>query len=86
MPQLQDRIIAHAKELGFALYHPIFVDTLPGSPLDRPAFRVLLDVVWELHITTVITPSIWHLSQEEAEANQVRRRLAAYDCRVIFMR
>ncbi|MEU7482298.1 hypothetical protein AB0A63_40465 [Lentzea sp. NPDC042327] len=86
VPQLQERIMTHARELGFALYHPIFVDLRPGSPLERNAFRVLLDVVWELHITTVITPSTWHLSQDEAEADEVHRRLTSYGCRVIFMR
>ncbi|MGI5501898.1 recombinase family protein [Lentzea sp. CA-135723] len=86
VPQLQQRIMAHARELGFALYHPIFVDTVPGSPLQRNAFRVLLDVVWELHITTLITPSLWHLSQDDAEARQARRRLTSYGCDVIFMR
>lgn len=86
VPQLQQRIMTHARDLGFALYHPVFVDTTPGSPLDRPAFRVLLDVVWELHIPTLITPSIWHLSQNEAEADEVLGRLVSYDCRVIFMR
>lgn len=84
--QLKEQITSHARRLGFALYSPIFVDTALDGPMERPALRVLLDIVWELHVPAVITPSIWHLSQTEAEADQVRQRLATFDCRLILIR
>lgn len=84
--QLKERIAMFAEKHSFLLYRPIYVDTCFDSPLERPALRALLDVVWELHIPRMIVPSLWHLSQVAEEAAAVRQRLIAYDCELILIR
>lgn len=83
--QHKDRMAHFAAEHGFLLRQPIYVDRCFGPALERPALRALLDIVWELHIPSVILPSVWHFSQEAEEAAEVRQRLVVYGCQVVFM-
>lgn len=84
--QHKDRIVLFAAKYGFLLRPPIYVDLCFGGPLERPAFRALLDIVRELHIPWVILPSMWHLSQDDEEAAEVHQRLISYDSQAVFIR